>query len=175
MAELVWTESNLEQLPEDGHRYEIFDGSLLKTPPASFGHQYISGDLYVRLRAAAPSGWLVLTELGIRLSTANLVPDIVVLLPGTGQPGLWQNASDAALVVEIASKSTQLVDDDVKRHLYAKAGIPSYWQIKQDGTLLSHTSPVDGRYQLTEISKPGTQWSTLEPFPVSFDPDDLTP
>jgi|GEM_PF-2247666 len=35
----IWTVADLEQLPDDGNRYEIRHGELLVTPRHSNGHQ----------------------------------------------------------------------------------------------------------------------------------------
>ncbi|TWJ15159.1 Uma2 family endonuclease [Stackebrandtia albiflava] len=169
----VWTEDDLATLPEDGHRYEIVDGSLIMTPPASYHHQSISFNLSLLLHDAAFKGWKVRTELGVRVPGANLVPDIVVLRPDGARPGLWQAAGSVALVVEIASKSTKVFDDEVKKRLYAAAGIPSYWQITQDGDLLAHSGPKPDGYGDTVVAAPGRVFDAAEPFPIRFDPADL--
>jgi hypothetical protein len=33
-----WTQPDLHLFPQDGHRYEILDGSLHVTPPATIRH-----------------------------------------------------------------------------------------------------------------------------------------
>lgn len=37
----AWTIERLDQLPEDGNRYEVLDGELLVTPPPSEAHESI--------------------------------------------------------------------------------------------------------------------------------------
>ncbi|HEY9230476.1 MAG TPA: Uma2 family endonuclease [Gemmatimonadaceae bacterium] len=41
-----WTVADLEDLPEDGNRYEIIDGELFVTPAPSFRHQAAVGELH---------------------------------------------------------------------------------------------------------------------------------
>lgn len=165
-----WTEDMLSELPEDGHRYEILDGSLLMTPPASWEHQGIGMALTMLLKGAAPPGWRVRYEIGVRVPQGNFIPDLAVFYPDRGRPGDWQDAQDVALVIEIASKSTETNDVGNKVIKYAQAGIPSYWRIARDGTLFVHTEPRDNHYEVTTIAKPGVAWSTTVPFPIAFDP-----
>lgn len=80
-----WSEADLGDLPADGHRYEIVDGSLLVTPPPLDSHQAISGNLYFILRTAAPAGWRVLYEVGVRVPGGNFIPDLVVLKPDSAR------------------------------------------------------------------------------------------
>ncbi len=56
--ELPWgvalTYEDLQNLPEDGHRYELLDGTLLVTPSPNHAHQRCVHSLAVVLRDAAP-------------------------------------------------------------------------------------------------------------------------
>ena len=76
-----WSEADLNDLPADGHRYEIVDGSLLVTPPPLDIHQGIGAKLLILLATAAPAGWRVLYEVGVRVPGGNFIPDLVVLKP----------------------------------------------------------------------------------------------
>ena len=49
-----WTEPDLHLFPQDGHRYEIVDGSLHVTPPLDDAHETAVQALIATLRAAAP-------------------------------------------------------------------------------------------------------------------------
>jgi Uma2 family endonuclease len=169
-----WTEEDLTALPEDGRRYEILDGNLIVTPPASYEHQNIGFNLAFRLRLAVPEGWKVLPEIGVRVPGGNFVPDVVVLKPGATPSVDWHKASDVALVVEIASPSTERHDRGDKAIAYAQAGIPAYWRIARDGTLYVHTLTDVGQYGIVEIVKPGQTWTALYPFEVTIDPEALT-
>ncbi|MCW3815694.1 Uma2 family endonuclease [Micromonospora sp. DR5-3] len=76
-----WREQDLSDLPEDGNRYEIIDGSLHVTPPPGYGHQLLADEIRSAIQAAAPTGWWVIREAGLRAPGANLIPDITVLRP----------------------------------------------------------------------------------------------
>src|SRR3954465_619746 len=53
----VWTEPDLHLFPQDGHRYEIVDGSLHVAPPAPRWHDDLVGAVVTTLRSPAPPGW----------------------------------------------------------------------------------------------------------------------
>lgn len=38
----AFTREDLESMPDDGHRYELIDGTLVVTPAPSYRHQYPS-------------------------------------------------------------------------------------------------------------------------------------
>jgi len=50
----LWTIADLEQLPDDGNRYEILHGELLVTPLPSAGHQGVAPRLFLRSRGQSP-------------------------------------------------------------------------------------------------------------------------
>lgn len=169
---VYWTEADLDTLPKDGHRYEVLEGSLLMTPPPNGGHQNSGMKLGVALVTAAPDGWHVLYESGVRLPNGNFVPDLIALPPGVEFRKNWHDAADVALVVEIASPSTDWVDRGVKTEQYAKAGIPSYWRLDRDGSIIVHE--LSGReYDVAAVIRSGESAEITQPYPVTLSPDDL--
>lgn len=165
-----WTEADLDRLPDDGHRYEICDGSLLVTPPPTDAHQSISTELLLALRTAAPSGWRVLPELGVRVPGGNLIPDIAVLYPHAARGVVWREPADVALVVEVASASTEINDKGTKALKYAQAGTPAYWRVARDGVTTVHALMDAAQYGIVATIKPGERWQAEFPFTVVVDP-----
>jgi Uma2 family endonuclease len=127
-------------------------------------------NLAILLHQAAPEGWRVLYEVGVRVPGGDLIPDIVVLNPSSTRGVQWRDASDVALVVEIASKSTQAADRSLKVVKYAEAGVPAYWRVARDGAVTIHNLVDEAQYGITDIIKPGSMLAVTYPFPVSFDP-----
>lgn len=168
-----WTEADLASLPDDGHRYEIVDGSLLVTPRPKDDHQGIGMNLAFVLRSAIPKDWRVVYVVGVRVPGGNFVPDLVVLKPGCARGVEWREAGDAALVVEIASPSTRLADRTLKAAKYAEAEIPAYWRVERDGTVTIHSAPAAGEYTETQVIAPGAPADLTYPFPVHIDPSAL--
>lgn len=171
-----WTEEDLAELPQDGTRYEIIDGRLYVTPPAGESHQDAAAGLLSLLRAAAPSGWRVLHEIGLKVGDDRLIPDLIVLPPDT--PRAEHDYNDVgvikpALVVEIASRSTEKIDRGNKMIAYAEGGVPAYWRVARDGVVYLHRLMEKGEYGLFATVKPGEQHEVLWPFPLVLDPSKL--
>jgi Uma2 family endonuclease len=129
---------HLEDLPqdEDGPRIELVDGGLLVTPMAGLGHQYVVGELYSCLRAAAPPEWRALPGANVARRGAQdrlLIPDVLVVDAAVlVEPSPYLDPSDVLLVVEVESPSTKSTDRLLKRELYAQWRIPHYWLVDVD-------------------------------------------
>jgi len=165
-----WTESDLAALPRDGHRYEIIDGRLYVSPPAGENHQSASAEIFMALRLAAPPGWRVLFEIGLTIDDDRFIPDLVVLPPGTPPANADYNdvrAVRPALVVEIASRSTETTDQGDKMIAYARGGIPAYWRVDLDGTVVLTELGPRGAYEVVGTLRPGEQLEAGRPFPVT--------
>ncbi|GAA2659605.1 Uma2 family endonuclease [Paractinoplanes durhamensis] len=138
----AWTEPDLHLFPQDGHRYEIVDGSLHASPPPPASHETIVAAVVAALRAAAPPGWWVCDRLGVQIGSSNLVPDVTVLRPRSSGR-VWSDPADVALIVEVETAATRRYDRILKPTLYAEGGIGSYWRVET-----GQTSPILRTYLL---------------------------
>jgi Uma2 family endonuclease len=167
-----WTEPDLHLFAQDGHRYEIVDGSLHVTPPLDGPHEAVVRALVTTLRGAAPEGWWVCARLGIETGTSNLIPDVTVLRPQSSGAS-WSDPADVALVVEVETPASRRYDRLLKPTLYADAGIASYWRIETDDAAPSlhlYTRQDAGAYTL-ERTIEGPELVKLDaPFPVRVSP-----
>lgn len=60
-------------------------------------------------------------------------------------------------------------DRSAKLLKYAETGIPSYWRVERDGTLIVHE--LDGAaYTTVATVSPGETWTAERPFAVTVDP-----
>jgi Uma2 family endonuclease len=171
-----WTEPDLHLFPQDGHRYEIVDGSLHVTPPLDGPHESMVRALVAVLRGAAPAGWWVCGRLGIDIGASKLIPDVTVLRPQSSG-AIWTDPADVALVVEVETPTSSRYDRLLKPALYADAGIAGYWRIEPDPIApLLHEYHLDAGhgYALTRTLE-GTELATLTtPFAVRLAPALLT-
>lgn len=166
-----WTEPDLHLFPQDGHRYEIVDGSLHVTPPLGKEHETVVRALVTALRAAAPEGWWVCTRLGIELGTSNLIPDVTVLRPRSSGAS-WADPADVALVIEVETDTSRRYDRLLKPDLYADAGIDGYWRVEPlpEPVLHAYELGPDGYHPAQTIQGAGPV-KVDAPFPVRISPD----
>ena len=131
----LWTVADLEQLPDDGNRYEILHGELLVTPLPSTGHQGLAARLLVSLAiwCRAHTGWRFLTPGGVYVSeTTWLEPDIAIYPSPEYLNLTWREMPAPVLVVEVLSPSTRKRDRHRKRPAYLTFGVGEVWLVDED-------------------------------------------
>ncbi|SNY31212.1 Uma2 family endonuclease [Paractinoplanes atraurantiacus] len=166
-----WSEPDLHLFPQDGHRYEIVDGSLHASPPPPESHEATVRGVVTSLRSSAPPGWWVCDRVGIQMGDSNLVPDVLVLRPRSSG-SVWCDPADVALVVEIETPATQRFDRLLKPSLYAEAGIASFWRVEPGrATPLLHTYALAGdRYQAVHSVEGAEPVKLDAPYPMRIAP-----
>jgi Uma2 family endonuclease len=164
------TYDDLQNLPEDGHRYELLDGTLLVTPSPNFNHQNCALSLAVLLRAAAspdqvvviaPFDWLI----GPRTS---FEPD--VLVARRADVGERNLPRPPLLAVEVLSPSTRRIDLVLKRDAYAAAGVPAYWIVDPEVPSLTALRLEAGAYVEEAVVAGTDTFAASSPFPVTVVP-----
>jgi Uma2 family endonuclease len=131
LSQISW--QDVQQLPDDGNRYEAIAGELYVTAAPSYRHQRISMRLeraLYRLVEDATLGQVTHAPVGVEFpgTGEGVQPDIVVV--SRGRSGIladpWiRGAPD--LVIEILSPTTAGRDRGVKRKLYERQGVEQYW------------------------------------------------
>jgi Uma2 family endonuclease len=148
-----WTREMVLALPEDGNRYELFDGELLVSPSPSYLHQRTLAELndvirpYVKRHSL---GEVLSSPADLHLGGQQLAqPDLFALppIPGTGATE-WSATPNPILVIEILSPTTARYDRIVKRRRYQRAGIPEYWVVDLYGRLIERWLPDDLRPEI---------------------------
>ncbi len=164
------TRADLAHLPDDGHRYELIDGSLIVSPAPRHGHQTVVGNLYVLLRAACPPELqVILAPFAVALADDTEVqPDLLVApraqfterdLPGA-----------PLLAVEVLSPSTRRVDLLLKRDRLQAAGVPSYWLVDPEGPTVTVLELADGVYREVAVATQEEVVQVQRPFALTIDP-----
>lgn len=145
-----WTVDDLEDLPDDGQRYEVIDGELFVTPAPSLRHQEAAGRMY-RLLAdyceRERAGWAFIAPADVIFDERRGVqPDVFVAKLVDGhRPEESRGAGRPLLAVEVLSPSTARADRVDKRSLYRDEGVPEYWIIDLDARVLERSTPADAR------------------------------
>jgi len=142
-----WTVDDLQDLPDDGQRYEVIDGELFVTPAPTVTHETILArlarilDPYV---AANGLGYVYRPRAAIRYGNAiEVEPDLMVRQPPENPSAGWASPPMPILVAEGVSDTTRRRDHVHKRELYINTlGIPEYWIL-------------DGEERTVRIIRPG--------------------
>jgi Uma2 family endonuclease len=164
------TRADLERLPDDGHRYELIDGTLLVSPAPRLSHQDVVGNLHLLLRAACPPHLkVVLAPFAVALADDTEVqPDLLVApreqftdreLPG---PPL--------LAVEVLSPSTRRIDLLLKRDRLQAAGVSSYWLVDPDEPAVTVLELRQGSYEQVAHTVGDDAVQVERPFPLTLVP-----
>lgn len=164
------TYDDLQNIPEDGHRYELLDGTLLVTPAPNRAHQRCVLQLVVLLHAAAPAELEVIVApfdwlIGPRTS---FEPD--VLVARRADVGERNLPHPPVLAVEVLSPSTRRIDLVLKRDAYAAAGVASYWIVDPDEPSLTALRLEAGAYVEEAVVSGTGSLVASAPFPVTVVP-----
>lgn len=168
------TADDLAVLPDDGHRYELIDGTLIVTPAPSWQHQRAVVRLITALAAAAPDHrFEVLTApFDVRLSDDTVLqPDVLVCL----QADLTRRNLPVAplLALEVLSPSTRLVDLNLKKARYEASACPSYWVVDPVAPSITAWKMQDGAYVEVAACAGPEAFVATEPFTVTITPESL--
>ncbi|MFC4018607.1 Uma2 family endonuclease [Micromonospora sp. GCM10011542] len=166
----AWTVDDLQDLPEDGQDYEIFDGSLLVSPHADVFHGAVANRLRRLLDRQAPAGLLVGQDIGVSAKRSSyFVPDLFVARESAlDEGGAALRPADVLLVVEVISPSNAGRDLVLKRHEYAVAGIPRYWLVEPRKQTLTVLENVGGVYRETAAISGTETYRADQPFPLTL-------
>jgi Uma2 family endonuclease len=124
--------ADLERAPEDGRRYELYDGEVFVVPAPLPKHQIVAMEIGERLRAYAREhgGFAVVSPIDIVFSDFDVLqPDVVYFSPARAHlidiTRVIRDAPD--LCVEVLSPSTAATDRGKKMQMFARYGVREYW------------------------------------------------
>jgi Uma2 family endonuclease len=160
-----WTLDQLDQLPDDGNRYELLDGELLVSPAPVPKHQLAVLKLGAALLTACPEGLMALVApVDWRPGgQTSLQPDVLVVSKD------WLDATNITdvlpLAVEVMSPSTRRVDLVKKWAKYESAGVGrTGWSIRTCRDCWRSTlSTVVIRWLARRSRIKGWSWSIRSP------------
>lgn len=178
-----WTAADLDNMPEDGLRYEVLNGQLIVSPAPKPRHQLVIKWLEKALDLVCPPKLMVVEGMGVLIGEDEAIPDLMVVTGRFDVDGRGVPAEQVLLAVEMVSKSTTATDRKVKPDLYAAAGIPNYWRVEINSfkgrlpgerlpVLFAYSLAADGAYVLTHRVSAAGKVDLLDPFAVTVAPAD---
>ena len=167
------TYADLDDMPADGHRYELIDGTLIVTPAPRHLHQRVVGNLHIALRRGCPAELeVLLAPFDVVLGPATVLePDLLV----ARRAELTERNLPTApvLAVEVLSPSTRRIDLGTKRLAFEAAGVPSYWVVDPDEPSITVFELEGASYREVALVAGGDTLEATRPFPVHVRPADL--
>ena len=141
--------ADLARMPEDGRRFELYDGELSEVPSPVPRHQRVAFNVAEVLRGyeRTNGGLFFVAPLDIVLDDYNVVqPDVVFFAPDRARAIDMRHAIRQApdLAVEVLSPATEPTDRGRKLRLLARFGVREYWLIDlRDRTVELYTLDHD--------------------------------
>jgi Uma2 family endonuclease len=152
--------ADLEQAPEDGHRYELYDGEVFVVPAPIPRHQVVQQRIAGALQryVSAHGGFSVDSPIDIVFSDYDVLqPDVVLFTARRAHlvdlDRVIRDAPD--LCVEVLSPSTEATDRGRKMQLFARYGVPEYWIVDPSARTIEVYLFVGGAYALIQHAGSG--------------------
>ena len=162
----------------DDQRWELLRGELFMVPSPSFAHQKIAGRLFSLLDRFVDEkalGDVIIAPFDVVLSPTNVLqPDVIFVARNQQSIITDANIQGApALVIEIISPSSVIMDREIKRAIYAEYGVKEYWLVDPDARTISvlalqgKTFREIGNYRATDtLSSPTLPGLALDLAPI---------
>jgi len=148
--------AELQQWPDDGRRYELYDGEVIVVPSPFPRHQRVAwniGDVLKGYERTA-GGYMFAIPIDIVLSEYDVVqPDVVYFREARRHVIDMMAATRAApdLAVEVLSRGTERRDRGRKLQMLARYGVPEYWLVDPIGNTLEIYTNRGGSLELAAM------------------------
>jgi Uma2 family endonuclease len=148
-----WTREMVLALPDDGNRYELFDGELLVTPAPAGLHQLAVVRLYDLVAPYVRThrlGETMLSPADLHLGGNQLSQPDLFVVPSLPPDRSWDAFPNPILIAEVLSPSSARFDRITKRRRFQRAGIPEYWVVDLDARTIERWRPQDDRPEILD-------------------------
>ena len=146
-----YTVDEVLAFPDDGNRYELVDGELLVTPAPGLPHQVVLARLHQQLAnylADYPDAMVLFSPADISWDREKLVQPDLFVIPAAEASSSWKTVQTLLLAAEVVSPSSARGDRLVKRGLYQRQGVGTYWIVDPDAALVEVWHPEDDRPEI---------------------------
>jgi Uma2 family endonuclease len=137
-----WTYRDLDDLPADLERYELWEGELIISPAPTVNHQELVGrihSLFVMFDPQKSRGRYFVAPVDVILGEKITVqPDMLWVAKANEDIIKDKHIVGAPdLCIEVMSPGSEEDDRDRKRRYYAEGGVREYWLLDSVGRTLS--------------------------------------
>lgn len=170
-SEAKWTREMVLALPDDGNRYELFDGELLVTPAPAAAHQIAVTLLWQALAPFVTThrlGLVMTSPADLHLGGDQLSQPDLFVVPHLPIDRKWSEFPNPSLVIEILSASSARHDRIVKRRRFQRTGIPEYWVVDLDARVVECWRPRDERPEILDERLSWQPSGATEPFTIEL-------
>lgn len=182
MERRLWTVDEFHHMAKAGilheeDRLELIEGDIVTMSPIGVRHMACGNKLTDTFSASFTGKAIISVQNPLAVSKeSEPVPDIVLFkYRDDFYADEMPEISDVLLVVEVAD-TTIAYDRNVKRPLYARAGIPDYWLVNLvDNVIEIHREPEDDTYtkittayrsdSVTAVAFPDTPFAVTDLIP----------
>lgn len=164
-AKIQLTYEEFRSLPDDGHRYELVDGEVVRSPSPTEKHQNavmnLAGLLWTFVRSSG-LGKVYVAPFDVVFDELNALQPDVLFVSAERLDRITEDCVIGApdLVVEVLSEGTRRHDRAVKMPRYAKAGVSECWLVAPQAELIEIYSLKEGQYTLTGRYGRGEQFAS---------------
>lgn len=145
--------ADLERMPEDGRRYELYDGEVFVVPSPIPLHQVVAQRVWWELEeyVRTHGGLAIMSPIDIVFSEYDVVqPDVVFFTKSRSQlvqmRAPIRDAPD--LAIEVLSPATAATDRGKKMQMLARYGVPEYWIVDPIAETVEIYTLVSDTYSL---------------------------
>jgi Uma2 family endonuclease len=172
--------SDLEKWPEDGRRYELYDGEVYVVPSPILLHQAVAARLYLAFEeyTRAHGGVVFFAPLDIVLTEYDVVQPDLLLFTRERQHLLQlrevtRHAPD--LCIEILSPSTARNDRGRKMQLLARHGVREYWLVDPESAAIEVFGLAGSEFELVNTARKTDRVQSHLLRELSLCPSDVVP
>lgn len=140
------TRADLDLMPEDGHRYELIDGTLIVSPAPLFRHQLAIMKLIEALLPAVPDDCqLLCAPFDVALADDTVIQPDLLIAPKTDFTKR-DLPTAPLLAIEVLSPSTRGIDLLLKKERLQRAGCAHYWVVDPERPSITAWTLIGGEY-----------------------------
>lgn len=159
------TFTELQSWPEDGRRYELYDGEVYEVPAPFPRHQIALLELYSRLReyARERGGVVLASPIDIVFTEENVLqPDIVFFVASRRHHVQLDQVTRVPpdVAVEVMSPSNAANDRGRKMKTFERFGVRECWILDPKAERIEIYALQDGRYALAASAGRGETFAS---------------